>query len=452
MISSVQLSGIGKEMKNLEGKRIEKIYQSNDGGLWFLFREEKTRRLFINCSPALSSSFITETKVSFPKKPTTFCLLLRKHLTGNRLSRVVKKPMDRMITLIFEPSGSKLYCRFYGNGGFLLADGEDKILGNFGFSFGSSIKCGELFVPKEPSKEGVEEEFLCKGSISKIMEEQYGELILKQNKKSISSVVKREIRKKKKLEKSLTAEREELQKWKGSKKRGDICATYFGKIKRGDVELRVPDIETGDEVVVPLEPELSPKENMELHYKRERKFSKGLLRIEEVSKQNSEVLSKLKSDLEKIESAENVEELEQFFSCYKVLEKPKPTSKNKTTKAGEKKSLFRHFVTATGFEVLVGRNSLENDALVRRSKGNDIWFHLRGFPGSHTVLKRGGKKDIPYQAIIEGAEIALRYSSKARDKRGNIIYTQVKNVKRPKGASPGKVTVTHEKTVSVTIS
>ncbi len=49
---------------------------------------------------------------------------------------------------------------------------------------------------------------------------------------------------------------------------------------------------------------------------------------------------------------------------------------------------FRRFVSPGGYEVLVGRNNKQNDELsLRAARPDDLWLHLRGRPGSHTLLR-----------------------------------------------------------------
>mgnify|MGYP000202234717 CR=1 FL=1 len=41
-----------------------------------------------------------------------------------------------------------------------------------------------------------------------------------------------------------------------------------------------------------------------------------------------------------------------------------------------------------GWVVLAGRNDRDNDHLsLKLAKANDYWFHVKGMPGSHVVLK-----------------------------------------------------------------
>jgi predicted ribosome quality control (RQC) complex YloA/Tae2 family protein len=46
----------------------------------------------------------------------------------------------------------------------------------------------------------------------------------------------------------------------------------------------------------------------------------------------------------------------------------------------------RQFTAPSGKTVLVGRNNRGNETLTHEVASNhDLWFHVRGIPGSHTV-------------------------------------------------------------------
>ncbi|MBO7376529.1 MAG: DUF814 domain-containing protein, partial [Clostridia bacterium] len=103
-----------------------------------------------------------------------------------------------------------------------------------------------------------------------------------------------------------------------------------------------------------------------------------------------------------------------------------------------------------GFTLLCGRNNYQNDEITfRLSEPGDIWFHAKGVPGSHLVLRSGGA-GVPDSDLTEAAEVAA-YNSDARG--GNKIpvdYTEVRNVKKPSGARPGFVIYRTNRTAFVT--
>jgi predicted ribosome quality control (RQC) complex YloA/Tae2 family protein len=113
---------------------------------------------------------------------------------------------------------------------------------------------------------------------------------------------------------------------------------------------------------------------------------------------------------------------------------------------------FRIFRLDLGYEVWVGKDSSANDLLTfKYTKQNDLWFHVRGTSGSHTVLKIPDKSDgkIPKEIIKAAAEICAYYSKAKNAKNVTVAYTESKNVQKYKGAKSGSVVIKGEKAVKV---
>jgi predicted ribosome quality control (RQC) complex YloA/Tae2 family protein len=112
---------------------------------------------------------------------------------------------------------------------------------------------------------------------------------------------------------------------------------------------------------------------------------------------------------------------------------------------------FRIFKLKEEFEVWVGKDSRSNDLLTMKySKQSDLWFHVSGASGSHTVLKVPGNYDKVPQEIIRLAAGIAAFFSKARNARNvKVSYTQTKNVQKYKGAKSGSVLIKNEKTIKV---
>src|SRR5258706_8537181 len=113
---------------------------------------------------------------------------------------------------------------------------------------------------------------------------------------------------------------------------------------------------------------------------------------------------------------------------------------------------FRIFKLEGGYEVWVGKDSASNDLLsMKYTKQNDLWFHVRGSSGSHTVLKAPeGVNDYPKDIIRIAAAIAAFYSKSKNAKNVPVAYTEAKNVQKYKGAKSGSVVIKSEKIVKVT--
>lgn len=103
-----------------------------------------------------------------------------------------------------------------------------------------------------------------------------------------------------------------------------------------------------------------------------------------------------------------------------------------------------------GFEVLAGKTDVDNDLLsLKVAAPNELWFHVRGLPGSH-VLLRHPTDEKPDNATIKAAAAIAAWHSKARN-AGTVpvCYTEAKHVGKPRGAKPGSVTVKREKIIKV---
>ena len=97
------------------------------------------------------------------------------------------------------------------------------------------------------------------------------------------------------------------------------------------------------------------------------------------------------------------------------------------------------------WQVLVGRTERDNDTLSLKIAGpNDWWFHVRGMPGSHVVLRCPVGKDPDRSTLKMAASIAAFYS-KARE--GGIVSvsgTRARYVTKPLRAKPGTVQIRKE--------
>lgn len=106
---------------------------------------------------------------------------------------------------------------------------------------------------------------------------------------------------------------------------------------------------------------------------------------------------------------------------------------------------LREYMIEGGLTVLVGKTDEDNDRLsLKIANPNDWWFHVRGMPGSHVVLRVESGVEPPKDALKEAAAIAA-YHSKARG--GGVVpvsATLARNVSKPRGAKPGTVEITKE--------
>jgi hypothetical protein len=118
--------------------------------------------------------------------------------------------------------------------------------------------------------------------------------------------------------------------------------------------------------------------------------------------------------------------------------------------AGTPAGPYRRFRTARGTEVWVGRNDDENMRLTfGAARPDDLWFHVKQYPGSHVILRCGKATPHP-EDIQDAAQLAVFFSA-AREGAGvPVDYTRRKFVRKQPHGRPGAVLYTQERTVYVT--
>jgi predicted ribosome quality control (RQC) complex YloA/Tae2 family protein len=104
-----------------------------------------------------------------------------------------------------------------------------------------------------------------------------------------------------------------------------------------------------------------------------------------------------------------------------------------------------------GFEVWAGKSSDENDELtLRHARPEDLWFHARGAPGSHVILKVASASGTPgKRARLQAAAIAAYYSKMRTARLVPVAVTKRKYVHKPKGAKAGSVVLQREEVLIV---
>ena len=84
----------------------------------------------------------------------------------------------------------------------------------------------------------------------------------------------------------------------------------------------------------------------------------------------------------------------------------------------------------------VGKNNFQNEELTFKfATGNDWWFHAKGIPGSHVIVKSEGQ-ELPDRTFEEAGRLAAYYSKGRDAEKVEIDYIQKKQVKKTPGGKP----------------
>lgn len=89
--------------KKLTLGKIEKIYQPESDSLVFVIHTKNGRfRLYSSASGNAPHICITQREFENPQQPPIFCMILRKHIQGGRISRIAQNNSERIIEMDFQ--------------------------------------------------------------------------------------------------------------------------------------------------------------------------------------------------------------------------------------------------------------------------------------------------------------------------------------------------------------
>lgn len=131
------LAAVAAELKEVAiGAAVEKVYQPERDAVVLQMRTfAGGKRLLINAGSANPRIGFTEIPLENPQNPPQFCMLLRKHLSGARLSRVWQEGFERVLVTEWDtrdemgfPTKCRLISEMMGKySNLIFTDGEGKI-------------------------------------------------------------------------------------------------------------------------------------------------------------------------------------------------------------------------------------------------------------------------------------------------------------------------------------
>ena len=255
------------------------------------------------------------------------------------------------------------------------------------------------------------------------------------------------IKKKTALQRESLADCENRGTWK---KYADLITANMYAVKKGMKSAQLIDYEDENmpTVTVPLDERLTPSQNAQKYYKKYAKAKSALVMLTEQIEESARELLYIDTVFESLAKAENENDFSQIrtelsMTGYgrKLENMRKSGNKSKKDYRQNMKKDYKpmRFVTSGGYEVLCGKNNLQNDYVTTvLAAKDDYWFHVKNAPGSHVVM-RCGKDEPDAKDFTECAKIAVLYSSQKDTPNAAVDYTRVRHVKKPSGSKPGFV-------------
>ncbi|HPJ02188.1 MAG TPA: NFACT RNA binding domain-containing protein [Candidatus Limiplasma sp.] len=232
---------------------------------------------------------------------------------------------------------------------------------------------------------------------------------------------------------------------------GELLTANLHSIEKGAAAVNVVNYYDAEQatVTIPLSPELSPSRNAQSYYKKYRK-AKGAQQYAQKEmgtiERDLEVLESVMEDLDKCTTTADLNEIKDFLTDNGFLRPEAGTVKRKKRKEGQP---YR-FIAPDGTEILVGKNSVQNDRITLHAKPEETWLHAQNVAGSHVVVRT---PDTPAdETLLFAAKLAAYYSKGRNHPAFPVDYTLRKHVKKKSGTPSGFVIYDHFKTIHIGLS
>jgi len=234
--------------------------------------------------------------------------------------------------------------------------------------------------------------------------------------------------------------------------KGELLTGILHRIQRGTASIETQNYYAPglNKIEIALDPKLSPSENAQGYFKKYTKAKRGRTVINQLIAESHAEQKILQSYVSEVQQADTLDKLDairdEFTKKGWIKEKKIGRSKQQT-----ESSTFQRFTSPDGFQIYVGRNSKENDLLLRRvASGRDMWLHTKQIRGSHVLIRNPeNKPGIPMPTLLQAAKIAAFFSKGKHASHVPVDYTWARYVVKPKGSVPGFVHYSREKTLYV---
>lgn len=252
----------------------------------------------------------------------------------------------------------------------------------------------------------------------------------------------------------LTQDFEKVEAYREYARYGELLKSHVSAIGKGQRHVTVVDYfdDKLPEITLPLNPEKDGPQNLKDYFAKHGKFTGAQKNLLPRLDRTKAELTKSQRELRALESG-NVTDLSER-KIEQGITQPMPATTTRELQRPKPKRRpavpYREFLSRERDSILVGKTAKDNDVVTFRiSKPDDLWLHARGVPGSHVVVRLDKRQQVSPETLKDAATLALFYSDLRKSGKGEVIHTLRKNVRKPKGAKPGSVTVTQEKNLWV---
>jgi predicted ribosome quality control (RQC) complex YloA/Tae2 family protein len=236
------------------------------------------------------------------------------------------------------------------------------------------------------------------------------------------------------------------------RQQADLLMANLQHWRLGMSDITLPDFETEQPVTIALNPERNAVQNAQALYRRHQKLRRSRDHVKpllEAVQQEIDYLAQIEATVEALAQFESAEDLQILIEIREELIGQKYLSDpDYHAPLAKGKADFYRYPSPSGGEILVGRNNQQNEQLSFKVAGAyDLWFHTQEIPGSHVLLRLEAGTPAQPQDLQRAANLAAYHSRARQSTQVPVVWTEPKNVYKPKGAKPGMVVYKHENVI-----
>ena len=217
---------------------------------------------------------------------------------------------------------------------------------------------------------------------------------------------------------------------------GELINTYGYGLEPNAKHLECLNYYTNENIMIPLDNTKTPQENAQKYfdkYNKQKRTFEALTALIQETQDEVLYLESVSNALDIALSEDDLTQIKEELIQAGYVRRKFTKQKVKIT------SKPFHYISSDGYHMYVGKNNIQNEELTFHfANGNDWWFHAKGCPGSHVIVKTNGD-ELPDRTFEEAGKLAAYYSKNRGNEKVEIDYIEKKYVKKPSGGKPGFV-------------
>jgi len=448
----------------LSGRRLRKVRAVEPHELYLSFQGEKALLLITTRAPFQRISLV-EDPPPFPEEAGPFPRSLRAALGERRLDRIGRRAGERIIEIAFA-GGPLLLAELFGpRGNVILVDAEGRVIASrFPLRRGGRLlRAGDPYEPPPPGRRGRPEDgggsegaALDPRALAESFDRSERMARFAERRSEIARAIAHRLAQVRRTLAAVEADRARAAEAEGLKRRGELLKASFSAIPRGAASVRVPDwFAAGEEVEIPLRPDLAPQANVDDYFRRYRKAKAA---VEALAGRAAAIAREEQALVDDERAIEEIAEGD-FEGIEAIAARALPAprrgsaagsgSGRRAASASGPAAGFRAYVSRDGLSILVGRNARENDELLAHvARGRDILLHVSERPGCFVIVQMPREREgIPEETLLDAAALAVRFSVGRNAGPVDVDWTEAKHVRRVRGGPPGRISIAGRRTV-----